>query len=301
MTLIEAFNSFITYKKTYTREKTVLDYTQCIMPFINVLGQDIGLDCITQDQIYEYQNSLAKRGLRPATIASYMRQIKVFFDWCIEEYSSNVNIHVSAKKIKLPKLYQKNVPMYSIQQMQDIFNAVTIKIKWMNTRNKLIIALMYDSGLRQNEVANLKRKDIVLSDKYMTIIGKGGKERTVPIGNTSLALYKQYLQECPYQNDNVFVSKSNTTMTCDSIKHLIYKIHKKVDFEISSHMLRHNFATNYLLNQLESTGNADIYSLMTIMGHEEIETTMVYLHHAQSLYASKHHESQLDKLNLACI
>lgn len=298
MKLIDAFNSFIKYKETYTLKKTVTNYRQSIYPLIKHLGLDIRLEDISQDKIYEYQTQLRNRGLSNATIATYMRQIKIFFKWCVIEYSADISITVDPCKIKLPKTYLKQVTMYTPEQIKDIFTHTTADKNWISVRNKLIIALMYDSGLRQNEVVNLEKKNISINDRNMIVTGKGNKMRTVPIGLLSLELYKEYLFVCPYESKYVFVGRRNTKLTGDAIKHLIYKISKRVSFEFSSHALRHNFATNYLLNQLEINGIADIYSLMSLMGHEEVETTRVYLHHAHSLYASKHYESQLDKIHI---
>ena len=85
-------------------------------------------------------------------------------------------------------------------------------------------------------------------------------------------------------------------MTCDSVKHMVYKLADKLDFELSSHKLRHNFATNYCIDQYEARGQVDIYSLMYLMGHEDVETTQRYLHFAMEIIATRNHVSHLDKV-----
>lgn len=92
------------------------------------------------------------------------------------------------------------------------------------------------------------------------------------------------------------VSRTGKELTCNAVKHMMFSIQRKLPFEFSSHKLRHNFATNYCIDQYEKTGQIDIYKLMLLMGHEDIETTRVYLHHANQIIASKMNISHLDKV-----
>ena len=88
-------------------------------------------------------------------------------------------------------------------------------------------------------------------------------------------------------------------LTPDSVKHLISKIGKCLPFPFSSHKLRHNFATNYCLDQYEKHGQIDVYSLMILMGHEDVKTTERYLHFAKQIIASRQHISHLDAIFVA--
>lgn len=101
-----------------------------------------------------------------------------------------------------------------------------------------------------------------------------------------------------YISKFVFVSRNGLPLTGDAVKHMITKAASRLNFELSSHKLRHNFATNYCIDQYTEYGQVDIYSLMHIMGHEDLSTTQRYLHYAQEILASRTHVSHLDKLSL---
>jgi len=153
---------------------------------------------------------------------------------------------------------------------------------------------MYDSGLRQSEVCTLRKSRISFTDNRMIVHGKGDKERTVPLGKLTQRFMREYLALCPYDLDYVFVSRHGSALTCNAVKLFISKLARRLPFELSSHKLRHNFATNYCLDQYEKYGQIDIYRLMYLMGHEDIETTKRYLHFAYEIIASRGCISHLD-------
>ena len=130
----------------------------------------------------------------------------------------------------------------------------------------------------------------------MVVCGKGNKERTVPLGSFTIRFMREYLRLCPHKSDKIFVERRGEPLTCNAVKLLVRKLAKELPFELSSHKLRHNFATNYCIDQYETRGNIDIYSLMIIMGHEDIETTERYLHHAKEIISTRNSISHLDKL-----
>lgn len=205
-------------------------------------------------------------------------------------------IDCSAKKIKVPKSPKKLVHIYTDDEIRNIFDSITAAEPWIALRNRAMIALMLDSGLRQNEVCTLKRINISWNEGTLTVFGKGDKERVVPFGNLSRYFMIEYDKICPFKHAYFFASQKGGVVTCNAVKLLINKIAKQLPIPLSSHKLRHNFATNYCLDHYEKYGQVDIYKLMVIMGHEDIETTRKYLHHANSILASKSNISHLDKI-----
>jgi site-specific recombinase XerD len=132
----------------------------------------------------------------------------------------------------------------------------------------------------------------------MKVHGKGNKERLVPLGNISKRYIFEYMKVCPFDSLYLFVSRRGDIVSPNSLKQMVSKIGKKLPFEFSCHKLRHNFATNYCLDQYRFNGNIDIYSLMSIMGHENVKTTERYLHFATQIIASENHISHLDKIKV---
>ena len=292
MNLNAAFDSFLLSKRLQgCSEKTVLCYAQVVHPFIQRFG-NVEVNTLTRSQYNEYIGVLVSGKYSRTTLSSYVRQLKVFLRWLENEY----DINLETSKLKVPKAYKKMVHIYSDAEIEMIFDSISAESEWLTVRNCAMVALMLDSGLRQEEVATLQTADIFWQRYTLKVKGKGNKERVVPFGRFSRQYMVRYRALCPYSEDYFFVGRRGGMVTCDAVKHFIYKLGKKLPFEFSSHRLRHNFATNYCLNQYEKYGHIDIYRLMILMGHEDIETTRRYLHHANQIIASITAISHLDKV-----
>lgn len=293
MTIDKAFENFILSKKLQgCSDKTLECYRLANEPFIKFLGADFETETLTRQHYNDYILELSEKKLSRATLASYIRQIKVFLKWIEEEFEFSLK----TEKLRIPKAYKKVVHIYTDEELRTIFQAVETESEWLTARNKAMISLMLDSGLRQNEVCTLQANDISWERGTVKVLGKGNKERIVPIGNLSKHYMRQYSQLCPYESNNFFIGRRGKNVTCDSVKHMMNKLSKKLPFEFSSHKLRHNFATNYCLDQYERFGQVDLYKLMILMGHEDVETTRIYLHHANQIIASMSTISHLDKV-----
>lgn len=292
MCIQEAFDSFLLSRELAgLSHKTISSYTDAIRPFLRSLGDwEIG-DVRWQD-IQTYLSELLKRSVSRATKSCYIRHLKVFLRWTEQEYG----ISCGADKIKVPKSPRREARIYSPEEVALIFDSVRAESDWLTARNRAVIALMYDSGLRQSEVCSLLRSRISFSENRMIVRGKGDKERTVPIGEITRQYMQEYLRICPYMLDNVFVSREGIPLSGNAVKLMVSRLADTLPFELSSHKLRHNFATNYCIDHMEQKGQVDIYKLMYLMGHEEIKTTQRYLHFAYEILASRGHISHLDKL-----
>lgn len=291
----EAFTEFIMYKKLADLSpKTIIDYNQFINPFIDFLGSNNEITDIKQEDINTYITTLIDKPISKATRSTYIRHIKMYLKW-LHDYHGK-DIRFDYKRVKVPKNPKKNVLIYSDVQLNDIFSHIHAESDWITNRNKCIVALMYDSGLRQSEVCSIKRSYVSYSENRIVVKGKGNKERTVPLGKLTAHYMKLYQDECPYKSDKLFVNRRGKDLSCNAVKLLISRISDSLDFEFSSHKLRHNFATNYCIDQYYTCGNIDIYRLMIILGHEDIETTRRYLHHANEIIGVNSCISHLDKV-----
>lgn len=293
MTLEAAFNNFIFVKRLQgCSEKTLKCYAQVVHPLVQFLGSDVELTALTRSMYNEYIAVLVTRKYSRSTLATHVRQLKVFLRWLESEYA----LDLETSKLKVPRAYKKVVHIYSDDEIKMIFDSISVESEWLTARNRAMIALMLDSGLRQEEVCTLQSADISWKNGTLRITGKGNKERLVPFGDFSKQFMLEYRQLCPYSEDYFFVSRRGDEVSTDSVKHFMYKLGLKLPFDFSSHRLRHNFATNYCLNQYEKYGHIDLYRLMILMGHEDIETTRLYLHHANQIIASITAISHLDKV-----
>ena len=293
MILSNALEEFLRIKKVSgLAEKSLLNYRSFIMHFI-VYVNNCCTDVLEYDHILQYIDFLQERNITKTTVSTYMRHLKVFFRWI----ENNYNLSFPAKNIIIPRMPKKNVYVYTDEEIVQIFNSVNADREWIIIRNNAIISLMLDSGLRQKEVCELQRKNIDFSRRIITVHGKGDKERVVPMGMLTLRFLKHYLKLCPYEISNyIFFGRDGNVITCNTVKLFMTKLSHKLPFEFSSHKLRHNFATNYCLDQYKQYGHVDIYRLQILLGHEDVATTQRYLHIANQILASQSSISHLDSI-----
>lgn len=293
MTVQQAFENFIFSRQILgCTGKTVKCYRELCKPFIQFVGANTDISVLNKDLYNKYIKTLYERQITQSTRASYTRHFKSFVHWIGEEYELDLDY----QKIKVPKTPKKVLHIYTSDEIRQIFQSVQGDEKWIVARNQCIIALMLDSGLRQNEICTLQRIEVSIHTKTLKVNGKGNKERVVPFGAISQRYMELYNNLCPFQSDYYFVSASGDPLTTNAVKLFMQKIAKRLPFPFSSHKLRHNFATNYCINQLEQRGQVDIYSLMILMGHEDVSTTERYLHFARQIIASRNTISHLDKI-----
>lgn len=296
MTVNEAYNKFI-YEKRIAglSDKSIKAYYYQLIGFVRYVGMETDINSLSRKDIDEYLIDLYDSDVSKGTRSSYVRSVRIFLCWVAEKECLSFDPY----KIIVPRSPKKHLRIYSDDEVSQIFGAIKNSIPWIEIRDKLIVALMYDSGLRQMEVCGLRWKDIQESMGTMIVYGKGDKERYVPIGDTSIKLMEMYKELCPYKNRSLVLCALDGTPLCpNAIKLMIQKLKKHLPFELSSHKLRHNFATNYCLDQYEQYGHVDSLSLKIVMGHSTLQTTEKYIHFATGLMAAKSSRSHLDKIVL---
>lgn len=293
MTIDGALNDFIMdCRLKGLSDKTIDNYKCFVNAFISVSNIkyycDINIDIVSRYIIGLYEKRLAR-----ATVSTYVRHLKVFLRWL----ESKGFINGIVENIKVPKTNKKVLRIYSDSEIRDIYSAINVRPDWLYYRNSAIISLMLDSGLRQGEVCMVGLDDIHMNDRILKVRGKGSKERYVPIGNVTNSFILSYMDSVPYEvNDSLFLTVKGYPLKVNTIKLLVSKMAKRLEFEFSSHKLRHNYATNYCIDHYNKYGQIDIYKLMVLLGHDEINTTRRYLHLANQIIASKEHLSHVDKV-----
>lgn len=291
MTVKKAFERFIFKKKIKNLSpKTLQTYDECIKPFMHYIGEEI--EEIDTDLVLAYISTLYNRSLATATRASYTRHIKAFMRWLKDCY----NIPVALSEIEIPKADKKLVHILTQDDIRLLFTSVKCESEWLTERNCAILSLMLDSGLRRNEVVTLKWNNVFFDENYVLVCGKGSKERFIPLGTFTKGLLEKYRSLCPFINDYVFVGRYGKPITDNTIKLFVQKLKQSTGLDFSAHKLRHNFATNYCIDSLESTGQCDAFTLQVLMGHENVKTTERYMHYATSMLASRNNHSHLDAL-----
>lgn len=293
MTLQEAFGEFMLQKRLAgLSDATIADYQTIVPIFLDYIDGSQKLEAVAQKQVHQFILDLQGRPLSKATIATYIRNMRIFLRWVQSEYGS---LSFDPAKIKVPKSPKKLVHIYTVQEIKQLFASCEVSIPWISARNKAMIALMLDSGLRQSEVCHLLHTGLDRERMVVQVTGKGAKDRLVPIGYVTLALLDDYLSQCPYQESSyVFLCRGGSPVTCNAVRLFVNRLKKTLPFELTSHKLRHNYATNYCMDNLLRTGNSNVFDLSILMGHESIETTKRYEHFAHQMIAIESRLSHLD-------
>lgn len=289
--LRNAYDNFIHEKAVAGLADTTLrDYQYCLVGFLRKV-EDLEIQDLSYQAVSDYILQLHRSGLSKATVATYVRNIRIWLSWVNDEYGLSFN----PKKIKVPRTPKKLVHIYSDVEIRLIFDSVQTSVPWITARNRLMIALMLDSGIRQCEVCGLTWNHVDRDRRVMKVLGKGSKERIVPLGNYSIILMDEYRSLCPFPGrPYVFCDRHGRQMTGNAVKLFTNRLQRCLPFEFSSHKLRHNFATNYCVDQFRRSGNTGVYDLSIIMGHESIETTKKYEHFAHEILAVESSVSHLD-------
>jgi len=292
MNLQDVFEEFILQKRLAgLSDATISDYNNIVKIFLDYVGRFLELENVTQKRVNAFILDLYERPLSKSTVITYIRNTRIFLRWVHQEYGLSFN----PAKIKVPKSPKKLVHIYTDDEIRLIFDCCKVSIPWISARNKAMLALMLDSGLRQSEVCNLLYSGLDRERKVLQVTGKGAKDRLVPIGYVSFALLDNYLFQCPYKDSKyVFLNRNGSVVTCNAVRLFVNRLKKRLPFELSSHKLRHNFATNYCKDNILKFGNSNVFDLSIIMGHESVETTKRYEHFAHEIIALENRSSHLD-------
>jgi integrase/recombinase XerC/integrase/recombinase XerD len=228
-------------------------------------------------------------------VQTYIRHIKVFAGYCYEEELTPFDMR---KKIRIPKAER---PMIQVLTDMEVDNILTHFHKTeLGYRDKVIVSLMLDCGLRLGEISKIKHDDINFDKGYVMVMGKGRRGRIVPLGKTVSSSLREYLsvrRSAPTLADDnyVFLTNRRSPVKNSTVEQLMKRIKKKTGIKrLHAHLFRHTFATNYLLH-----GLGDVYELSRLLGHSDIKVTEWYLQ-LSSYYAimeRRERVTYLDKKN----
>lgn len=295
MTLYECLDEFYTHKRTYIKPKSAKNYYETLHLFVDYIGKDTQIEVLKQSDLQKYQIHVNEsKSLSDGTKTCYIRNLRIFIKWCNEEYSL---CNISDKKIKIPKLPKKEIHLYTDNEIKQMYNLCDCSEKWITLRNRTILTVLIDTGIRRDEVRTLQKSDVDFQNRWFYVHGKGSKDRIVPFSERSEELIKQLWEICPYKEcEYTFAGRYGKQLGNDAVKQFLSKLNQLLPFEVSSHRLRHNFATNYALHYLEEYGTSCAVELADIMGHEDTDTTEKYVHTAHKLISMKRRYSRIDNI-----
>jgi integrase/recombinase XerD len=238
--------------------------------------------------ILNFLATQVQSGRSPRSLSRYLSSFRQFYQWLLRE--SRIQKDPTAL-IESPKLGRGLPRALSEQQVVGLLEAPDVETS-LGLRDRTMLELMYATGLRVSELVNLEVLNLGINQGVVRVMGKGGKERLVPMGEEALSWIQRYMLEsrpglmkggdCP----QVFVTARKAGMTRQAFWHAIrkYAVIAGIAQPVSPHMLRHSFAT-HLLNH-----GADLRVVQLLLGHSDLSTTQIYTHIAREGLKKLHSE-----------
>jgi integrase/recombinase XerD len=234
-------------------------------------------DAIELKDLQQFLKWITEMGMTASSQARIISGIKSFYRYCVVE---NITSKDPTILLEAPKLKRALPDVLSFQEIEAIINQIDLS-KPEGGRNKAILETLYSSGLRVSELVELKISQLYLDVGFIRVIGKGNKERLVPIGSSAIHFIQIYKDNIrvhttpkPGNEDILFLNQRGTKLTRVMIFLIIKDLVKKTGIKktVSPHTFRHSFATHLV------EGGADLRAVQEMLGHESITTTEIYTH-----------------------
>ena len=258
-------------------DNTVEAYTHDIDYLLNYLrNENLKTEDVKLDNLENFAAVLYEFGIASSSQARILCGVRSFFKYLV---ISGILKDDPSELLEAPTVGEHLPEVLSTEEIDRMEAAIDLS-KWEGQRNKAIIELLFSCGLRVSELVNLKFNDIFERDKFLRIIGKGDKERLVPISESALHEIKLWLYDRnlmkikPGEQEYVFLNRRGAHLTRTMILIMIKRTAEEAGITktVSPHTLRHSFATELL------KGGADLRAIQEMLGHENIKTTQIYTH-----------------------
>jgi integrase/recombinase XerD len=269
-------------------KNSLISYASDLAQFITFLEKNgfEQLNNVDTAVILAWLIDLSRKGLTAKSRARHLITLRGFYKFLISEKKISGN---PLKHVELPKTGLALPSVMTVQEVDQLLAIPDIRHP-RELRNSAMMEIMYGAGLRVSELISLKVQDINLEANFVRVMGKGSKERVVPIGSKARSITHQWLVQgrpaligqlpSPY----LFIARAGKPMTRQSFWKIIKKYALVSDCmkNITPHTLRHSFATHLL------EGGADLRSVQTMLGHSDISTTQIYTHISRAYLIKMH-------------
>lgn len=241
-----------------------------------MMRNNLKLENVTLEQLHTFAASLHEYGITPRSQARVLSGVRSFFRFLVLD---GVVESDPTELLEWPSLPEHLPVVLTLEEIDRIEDSIDLS-KAEGSRNRAIIEVLFSCGLRVSELVNMKLSDLYLEDRVLLVRGKGNKERLVPVSNKAIADLKRWffdrnlMKIKPGEDDYVFLNRRGAHLTRTMILIMVKRQAEEAGIKktISPHTFRHSFATALL------QGGADLRSIQAMLGHEKIDTTLVYTH-----------------------
>lgn len=286
--LKEKFIKYLEVQKNYS-SYTLLNYQKDIEEYEMFLKEkNYNYKNMDYKKCTEYLLFLDSKNLKKTSVSRRLSSLRTFYKFLVlnNYVDNNPFLLVSS-----PKKEKKMPKFINYSGIEEIFNIPNIKTK-EGQRERVILEVLYGSGIRVSELVNIKIKDIDFNNKTILIFGKGSKERMVSFGDPALDSIKMFINDGRKQykidSEYLIVGKNEEQLTTRRIEQIIGELINKtsIKMNITPHMFRHTFATHLLDN------GSDLIAVQELLGHESLSSTEIYTHisneHLRDVYLKCH-------------
>ena len=277
--LLKDYRTYLQIERAMSRN-TVASYCSDVEKFMAYV--DCGPELLTSEDIEAYLQSRSLISKRSQ--ARILSSIRSFFGWLVLEGALTDN---PCDLVDLPKLGRYLPDVLSIEEVEAMIESVDTS-SWQGMRNRALLEILYGCGLRVSEAVSLRISCLYFDEGFIRVIGKGNKERLVPVGEMAADAVNAYLEHRPApcdqtSDDLVFLNRFGGSLSRQSVFKMIkaQALAAGVRKEISPHTFRHSFATHLVEN------GADLRVVQEMLGHESITTTEIYTHIETSKWHSE--------------
>ena len=276
--LLDEFMAHIKVEKGLSAN-TIVAYNRDLLGFFEFL-KTRGVAPLRVEQ-HDLLSFMAEKRVQLAarSLARCLVSIRMFYRFCVTEGKITSN---PARLLGIPKLYQHLPHILSRDEVEALLSQPD-GLTLLGKRDKAMLEILYATGLRVTELIGLKMHNINLEAGFIRTIGKGSKERIIPMGGKAIDALKEYLQNArpaflrKRKSSSLFLNRRGNSMTRQGfwkiLKH--YALKAGITRNVTPHTLRHSFATHLL------EGGADLRSVQIMLGHSDISTTQIYTHVAR--------------------
>ncbi len=274
--LVGDFLEFMAVEKNAS-PRTLANYAFAIGEYLERSANFKDWQSCTADDFRLYLFECMKRDLARSTIRLHFAALRSFYKFLTRRKILKLN---PLLEVQLPKAERKLPLVLTVRQVEELL-ALPFKVKqprqapaWTAARDAAVLEVFYSTGLRLAELASLDVEDFDFFNETIRVVGKGSKERIVPLGSHALAALQKYRGETRISEGALFISKSKSRISARGISGIVkkYTALAGLPVGISPHKLRHSFATHLLDN------GADLRSVQTLLGHSSLSTTQIYTH-----------------------
>ncbi len=254
--------------------RTILAYRHALEKFRTFAGSQNPWPSATATQFRAFLLECMKQEMARSYVRLTFAALRSFYRYLTERAGFTAN---PLKEVQLPKREKKLPVVLSVPQIEELLALPGVQRKnqapsWAATRDIAILELFYSSGLRLSELVALNVSDVDAFTESVRVLGKGRKERIVPVGEIALNALQKYRLEAGVNTGPLFVSKLRKRISARSVWLIFRKYlqQSSIQLPVSPHKLRHSFATHLLDN------GADLRSVQTLLGHASLSTTQIY-------------------------